>query len=893
MLNGLDLIQQLEAGAEFVTAELHVHSAGHSDDVRDGTMTVEAVVDAAVGKGVQLLSVTDHNNDKQVAPSLAHGARYADLLLVIPGVEVTTANGHLLVYCDPTTPELITTLLAKIDLKGPKGGRDSHTSRSMADVIAVAHDLGAIAVAAHIDRDKTGFERLVDGYPHWKRDIILSEGLYGLEFDDPTHLGWYSPEDDGGDAAAERRAMIEQRSTRLEVGPARLAAIQNSDAHSLLEFTGNSHLTRFKMLGLSFGGFRTALIDSEARVRVAASVPPAIPKLIGMQLFGGFADGECYRFSPNLNCFIGGRGTGKSTVVQALGYAVGAHEQFASADNCADSTVVFCEDENGIRYRFERQRQGDWFVTAEDEGGNRIDAPAGEFRVEFYKQGHLGEVARDPMKNPELLQAFLDQHLDLSDARAAEEALVRELDHNSAQLKPLEAGALEIGVKQKQVVDIDKKLKAAEEGKLKAVAAAQAQVGAEKAFLGTLLGVVEEYKEGVSLDVIKRDYEQLRRAAGEFTSDAVTLAAFEAAGNAIGGLNEWLRNEERVIAAKLEEAAAEITQALGSAPARHVRWEERIAAKIESLRKEGLSGNLAQLGQLINQRKQLTLDLARLNAKNQQLRVARAKRAELIERLKSTRETLTTRRKAQLAAINAAFKKTITDYSVYLHYRSGGINGDFVRLVAEVMSGSFMQDRDIEGLCAATSPMALASLIEAADVDAIGELGEIGRKWGQEVVRRFSALQHLHRLEVTAQPPAPFIKVITKTKPRKVIPIAQLSDGQKHTILLTVAILAESNYPLIIDQPEDDLDNAFIFSSVVHTLRFIKERRQVFIVTHNANIAVLGDSEIIFAMRRDGAVGRTYERGAIDRPETKRAAQDILEGGAAAFLKRRAIYGIG
>ncbi len=57
-------------------------------------------------------------------------------------------------------------------------------------------------------------------------------------------------------------------------------------------------------------------------------------------------------------------------------------------------------------------------------------------------------------------------------------------------------------------------------------------------------------------------------------------------------------------------------------------------------------------------------------------------------------------------------------------------------------------------------------------------------------------------------------------------------------------VLAESNDPLIIDQPEDDLDNAFIFSSVVRTLRYIKERRQVFIVTHNANIAVLGDSEL-------------------------------------------------
>ena len=63
----------------------------------------------------------------------------------------------------------------------------------------------------------------------------------------------------------------------------------------------------------------------------------------------------------------------------------------------------------------------------------------------------------------------------------------------------------------------------------------------------------------------------------------------------------------------------------------------------------------------------------------------------------------------------------------------------------------------------------------------------------------------------------------------------QLFDGQKHTIMLSIAMLVESNIPLVIDQPEDDLDNAFIFSAVVRVLRTIKERRQVILVTHNAN----------------------------------------------------------
>jgi hypothetical protein len=480
MLPDLDVILTQDPGATFFTADLHVHSYGFSHDVTDKGMSVVPLIDAALARGVGVLSITDHNNDGQVLPSLDYSSKFSDRLLVIPGVEISTANGHLLVYCDPHTPELIGTLLAKIDLQGHKGARDTHTAWSMATVISLADQLGAIAIAAHVDRDKTGFEKLADGYPNWKKDIILADDLYGLEFDDSSNLKWYSPEDDGSDAAGQRRAIFGERVVRSELGITRLAAVQNSDTHTLAEFNADRPLTRYKMTELSFRSFKTALIDSEARVRAIATVPPSTPKIVGMKMAGGFVDGDVYRFSPNLNCFIGGRGTGKSTAVQALAYAVGAHNRFDQYDNCPDTTIVVCEDANGILYRYERQRGGTWEVLAQDRNGNGIEAPAGIFKVEFYKQGNLADVAKDPLKNTQLLQDFLDQHLELGDAIADEGALIQELEHNSAEVKPLEAGALLLGVKRGQLKEIEAKLKIAEEGKLKEVAAAQSQVGAEK-----------------------------------------------------------------------------------------------------------------------------------------------------------------------------------------------------------------------------------------------------------------------------------------------------------------------------------------------------------------------------------------------------------------------------
>jgi ABC-type cobalamin/Fe3+-siderophores transport system ATPase subunit len=148
----------------------------------------------------------------------------------------------------------------------------------------------------------------------------------------------------------------------------------------------------------------------------------------------------------------------------------------------------------------------------------------------------------------------------------------------------------------------------------------------------------------------------------------------------------------------------------------------------------------------------------------------------------------------------------------------------------------------------------------------------------------------LFDLQVLAKQPKPIITVRTKSMPPREIPVLQLSDGQRHTILLTIAMLAESNVPLVIDQPEDDLDNAFIFSSIVTTLRAIKEKRQVILVTHNANIAVLGDSELILPMHRENDCGKTKDRGSIDSEATKRCVMNILEGGPEAFLRREVMY---
>lgn len=126
--------------------------------------------------------------------------------------------------------------------------------------------------------------------------------------------------------------------------------------------------------------------------------------------------------------------------------------------------------------------------------------------------------------------------------------------------------------------------------------------------------------------------------------------------------------------------------------------------------------------------------------------------------------------------------------------------------------------------------------------------------------------------------------------------IAQLSPGERGAALLVFYLLVDkSNIPIILDQPEENLDNETVSRLLVPAIRVAKERRQVVIVTHNPNLAVYCDADqvVLAEFRRDGPAHITYRSGAIEEAATRRWLVDVLEGTAPAFLKRHAKYSIG
>ena len=126
-----------------------------------------------------------------------------------------------------------------------------------------------------------------------------------------------------GDSDPERARMGRDRIARLKLGAKQnLARVLNSDAHTLEALGRNAanarRMTRFKMDAPSFAALRIALEDADARVRIEDLIPSAVPHVLGVHMDGGFLSGQVMQFSPNLNCIIGGRGTGKSTTFEAV-----------------------------------------------------------------------------------------------------------------------------------------------------------------------------------------------------------------------------------------------------------------------------------------------------------------------------------------------------------------------------------------------------------------------------------------------------------------------------------------------------------------------------------------------------------------------------------------------
>lgn len=122
-------------------------------------------------------------------------------------------------------------------------------------------------------------------------------------------------------------------------------------------------------------------------------------------------------------------------------------------------------------------------------------------------------------------------------------------------------------------------------------------------------------------------------------------------------------------------------------------------------------------------------------------------------------------------------------------------------------------------------------------------------------------------------------------------PLNDLSGGQRVNLLLSLLLETNDERPLVIDQPEDELDNRFLFETMLPALKRLKGRRQIIVATHNANIVVNGDADQVIQLEATADRGHVVLSGAIEEPAVRDAIVQTVDGGDEAFRLRRLKYG--
>jgi hypothetical protein len=215
---------------------------------------------------------------------------------------------------------------------------------------------------------------------------------------------------------------------------------------------------------------------------------------------------------------------------------------------------------------------------------------------------------------------------------------------------------------------------------------------------------------------------------------------------------------------------------------------------------------------------------------------------------------------------------------------------EYQRQLMDALHGSKLKNQDdILRTLSRIRPEDLAQIIGDDDLQELDTHCAFGKERGRRILDSLRAGTSPLQLEVLPIDDAVSIELnVSTTTPENYKDASELSRGQKCTALLPI-LLARRDTPLIIDQPEDNLDNHFIYQTVVESIRRLKAQRQMIFITHNANIPVLGEAELVVVMNSDGRRGYIEKSGSVD--QCRRQIIDLLEGGEEAFALRRRRYG--
>ena len=732
-----------------------------------------------------------------------------------------------------------------------------------------------------------------------KGDVLCHKALLAIELKSASSSVSYTDTDPDTDRANIGRLRISQ----LKLGSEQfLARVLNSDAHTLNALgrnaQGDTKVTRIKMHQPSFDALRIALQDSDARVRIEDQIPVSVPYVLGVSFDGGFLHEQAMHFSPNLNCIIGGRGTGKSTAFETIRCLSGR----PSDSDIVDSEIwpsqldLFWRDQAEQVHALSRSLNG-----ALENINDPLFGPDA-FLLESYGQGETAKISRQAHSDPIALLSYLDRFIDIREASGEEQQARDELLTLQGEIEKATARVNRIPDIEQALATTQQQLKALEQANAREIIKFQRQVASEREVRAEIANRLTSI--GVELDSLSPKT-AIDALAALTSQETLTVGAEE-----FKAIVESARQfETKALAAHSQARAGfktfqhEAQVKLDSWKAKEISAQREINDKRKALEAQNIRLDMAYIQKLANDEARHKQAVKSLKAWVPHLAELQHKRKTTSRRRWAARERIATIRDAYAREASTILRSALRDLKVSLKFARSAYSPDAEQQIIEAMGWRTIQ---IPRAALLIEKLTMPGLVKAIDDKDIAAITGIQTAEGAKVFAKADAQSIIARL---ADPPIRFALercevydlprlTVTKEvvdqagKPRYLQrDFSKLSLGQQQSVLLALMLSSKSNVPIIIDQPEDNLDSEFIYKSLVPVLRMAKERRQIIVVTHNANIAVLGDAEQIIILKSTAERGTIASCGSIDDSSTREAACNILEGAREAFERRARIYG--
>ena len=888
---------QPPGGARFYRCALQVNPHHYAQTYRghaargDALSHAREIVDKAVASGIEVLAITDHNNVDGIAAF--RSASLDRAVHIFPGFELSSSEGvHLLcLYPPDTADDQLGRYLGELGIRdtSPSAGL---ATRTFSEILDAVRSQGGIAIAAHVTNNG-GLFKVLSGQARiraWRDENLLAAQIPGSVEDLPQDI-----------RRIFKNRNPEYRRTHAPEDGLALAVVNSKDIVEPGQLDLPSATCWIKMREVSIDGLRQAFLDPGSRVRLnpeeGTFAPDEHMEILTVGWEGGFLDGVTVHLNPNLNVLIGGRGTGKSTVVESIRAALGLAPVGDEARKAHDgivrqvlrsgtkiSLLVRVQRPGVHEYRIERTIPNPPLVR-EASGEVLHRAPIDILpRVEVYGQHEISELARSPSKLTRLLDRFVAHDESLARRKTS---VRRDLERNRRALCDARAEIGSVEERLAALPGLEETLERFQEVDLEERLREQSLLVREERVLGSIPQRLAPFRE--ALEIVRGelpiDLAFLSRRALE------ELPGRDILSRATGALSDLEAEMER-IADSMQKALARADRSIDQV---RIAWDvrrQRVQAEYERILRE-LQKSRVDGEEFIRLRRRIE-ELRPLQERLALLRRLEKEHANQRRTLLAEWEDL---KAAEFRALDDAARKISTQLRsrVQVEVTGAGNREPLFALLRDAIGGRMSEA--VESLRKAPE-LSLVQFVEAcrSGAEALRTTygitpGQAGRLAGGED----EVLMRIEELELAA---TTTIRLNTAPveEPPAWQPLEDLSTGQKATAVLLLLLL-ESGAPLIVDQPEDDLDNRFITEGIVPRMREEKQRRQFIFSTHNANIPVLGDAELIVGL---SAAGEAYSgrariapehTGSIDSRSVRELVEEILEGGREAFERRRRKYG--